>query len=101
MDVIRRIPRLSKEATACTKRPGKHMVAYIERFLLPAQGYLNLVNADSQLTVSQTLAMELLSNANLSQEMFSLVMAILETTARTCTDHTENRILLQKNIYLA
>lgn len=47
LDVIWRLVRLSIEAFPCSRRPKETTGAYIERFLLPAQTYLNLVKADS------------------------------------------------------
>lgn len=82
-DAIKRLAKLSKKATSCLRSEGESMSAYIERFLFPAQSYLNPTNADRTSAESQNLAMVLFSNASLSQETFASVMAILVSTAKT------------------
>lgn len=43
---IRKLARLSKNATFCCGRKGETMISNVERFLIPAQCYLNFVKAD-------------------------------------------------------
>lgn len=86
-DAVKLLSRLSKKATSYTRRRNESMTAYIERFLLPAQKYLNLVNSDKQSAESQNLATILLSNANLSPQTFSSVLSSLVTLTKS-RDHT-------------
>lgn len=74
-DTMKRLARLSKEATTCVRRGNESISTYIERFVLLAQSYLTLTNADRSSPESHNLAMVLLTNANLPQQMFSSVIA--------------------------
>lgn len=76
-DTIRRLSRLNKEASSCTRKINESTTAFIERFILPAQAYLNITNADHTSAESQNLAMTRLTNAKLTQETFSSVMSNL------------------------
>lgn len=58
--------KLNKAATSCTRKPQESMQTYIERFIMPAQAYLNLANADRSSAESQNLPMTLMTSANLS-----------------------------------
>lgn len=44
--MIERVAGLSKEVITCVRRSNELIALYIERFVLPAQSYLNLTNAD-------------------------------------------------------
>lgn len=72
------------------------MNTYIDRFLLPAQSYLNLTNSDHASAESQNLAMVLLSNANLSQETFASVMASLVLATKGKSDKVTRPIIIDK-----
>lgn len=72
------------------------MEAYVEQFLLPAPGYLNLGDADSQSAEIQRFAMILLSNANLSKKMFSSVVASLVSMNKNRAGRFGSRPTVQK-----
>lgn len=57
------------------------MTTYIKRFLLPAQIYCKLVNADKKFAEIQYLAMILLSNVNLLQQLLFSAMSSLVSVA--------------------
>lgn len=93
-DAIKRLAKLSKDAATCVRKPNEPVSTFVEQFLLLSQGYLNLVSAGRASAVSQSLAMNLLSNANLSPQTFSSVMASLVTTTKNKENSSDDRILV-------
>lgn len=70
------------------------MASYNYQFLLPAQSHLNLVNPDRFSVESLNLATILLSNANISHQTFSSVMASLVSATKTRSTETGSRVIL-------
>lgn len=97
MDAIKRLAQLNKAASTCVRRHKEPTSSFLERYILPAQTYLNLINADKSSAESQNLAMTLLSNANLPPETFSSVMASLVMATKSRSSDLNAPISLDKN----
>lgn len=81
-DAIKRLTNLSKLATECTKWNDESISHYVESFVAPAQSHHNIPNADRTYCNSQTLAMTRLTNANISSQTLSSLMATLVTMSQ-------------------
>lgn len=95
-DLIRPLARLSKEATSCCRYSYETIESYVEYFVIPAQVYLNLTDADSQSAESQSFAIILLLNANLSHQTYSPVMSSLVLVTMIRSDNAEKHISVHK-----
>lgn len=74
---VRRLARLNKCASSCIRQSNESMTSFFERFVLPAQAYLNYTSADQSFAANQNLALMMITNANLSAETFTNVMTSL------------------------
>lgn len=88
----KRLSRLDKAPSMCTVKPNESLATFIERFVSPAQGYLNVASADWTSTESKKMYMTLLRYTNLSQEPFSSVKANLVNRTKTKASQTKHSI---------
>lgn len=68
IDVINRLAKLNKASFTCTRRNSDLIAAYVKRYVLTAQEYLNLTGVDESFAKSQNLVVNFLRNANLPQK---------------------------------
>lgn len=94
IDSIRCLAKLSEDVSNFLRKRNESALSYIERFVLPAQAYLNLIDSDEASAESQDSAMLLLSNARLSQQTFSSVMASLVSLSKILACKRQNVVIL-------
>lgn len=61
---------------------GEFITTFIKQFPLPVQTCLRIVRADRESVESRNSAMIVLSDANLSQQRYSLIMSSLVSTTK-------------------
>lgn len=91
-DAIERLTTLNQSANTCVRKNTETIRAFIEIFSIPAQAYLNYTSTDKSSAASQNHAMTLVSNANLSQELFSTVMLNLVSSRKNATNENHPTI---------